>query len=203
VIKSGIADMINNGSTTSWLLSCHDTPRVATRYGLPLEKDRLAQQVARAWLLTDGATPRLDPALGERRARAAIMILLALPRSTYIYQGDELGLHEVADVPREALEDPMASRSTKERAVTDAECRCPGARTGRRTGSVHKLRTCPNRTGSGLTRLALRRLIHAPRLISTGARSPFVAACSQATTSIGSIPNRRCCTLHAAMAYGA
>jgi alpha-glucosidase len=203
VIKSGIADMINNGSTTSWLLSCHDTPRVATRYGLPLEKDRLAQQVARAWLLTDGATPRLDPALGERRARAAIMILLALPRSTYIYQGDELGLHEVADLPREALEDPMASRSTKERAVTDAECRCPGARTGRRTGSVHKLRTCPNRTGSGLTRLALRRLIHAPRLISTGARSPFVAACSQATTSIGSIPNRRCCTLHAAMAYGA
>ncbi len=100
VINSGLADMINNGSTTSWLLGCHDTPRVATRYGLPQEKERPAQQVARAWLLTDGATPRLDRELGARRARAAIMILLALPGSTYIYQGDELGLHEVADLPR-------------------------------------------------------------------------------------------------------
>ena len=161
------------------------------------------QQVARAWLLTDGATPRLDPALGERRARAAIMILLALPRSTYIYQGDELGLHEVADLPREALEDPMASRSTKEKGRDGCRVPLPWSPDGPCTGSVHKLRTCPNRTGSGLTRLALRRLIHAPRLISTGARSPFVAACSQATTSIGSIPNRRCWSLHAAMAYGA
>jgi alpha-glucosidase len=123
VINSGMADMINTGSTTSWLLSCHDTPRVATRYGLPLEEDRLAQQVARAWLLTNGATPRLDRALGERRARAAIMILLALPGSTYIYQGDELGLHEVADLPREVLEDPVASRSTKEKGRDG--CRVP------------------------------------------------------------------------------
>ena len=123
VIDRGLADMINNGSTTSWLLSCHDTPRVATRYGLPLEKDRLAQQIARAWLLTNGATPQLDRALGERRARAAIMILLALPGSTYIYQGDELGLHEVADLPLEALEDPMASRSTKEKGRDG--CRVP------------------------------------------------------------------------------
>ena len=111
VINNGLADMINNGSTTSWLLGCHDIPRVATRYGLPLQKDRPAYQVAKAWLLSDGATPRLDRALGERRARAAIMILLALPGSTYIYQGDELGLHEVAELPREVLEDPMASRS--------------------------------------------------------------------------------------------
>jgi alpha-glucosidase len=123
VINSGMADMINDGSTTSWLLSCHDTPRVATRYGLPLEKDRLAQQIARAWLLTNGATPQLDRTLGERRARAAIMILLALPGSTYIYQGDELGLHEVADLPLEALEDPMASRSTKEKGRDG--CRVP------------------------------------------------------------------------------
>ena len=123
VINSGVADMINNGSTTSWLLSCHDTPRVASRYGLPLEEDRLAQQIARAWLLTNGATPQLDRALGERRARAAIMILLALPGSTYIYQGDELGLHEVADLPLEVLEDPMAGRSTKEKGRDG--CRVP------------------------------------------------------------------------------
>ena len=123
VINSGLADLINNGSTTSWLLGCHDTPRVATRYGLPQEKERPAQQVARAWLLTDGATPRLDRERGARRGRAAIMILLALPGSTYIYQGDELGLHEVADLPREILEDPMASRSTTEKGRDG--CRVP------------------------------------------------------------------------------
>jgi alpha-glucosidase len=123
MINNGLADMINNGSTTSWLLGCHDLPRVATRYGLPLHKDRPAHQVASAWLLTDGAMPRLDRALGERRARAAIMILLALPGSTYIYQGDELGLHEVADLPPEILEDPMASRSTKDKGRD--RCRVP------------------------------------------------------------------------------
>jgi alpha-glucosidase len=51
------------------------------------------------------------------------MILLALPGSTYIYQGDELGLGEVADLPREVLEDPMASRSTKEKGRDG--CRVP------------------------------------------------------------------------------
>ena len=121
-IDSGIADMINSGSTTSWLLGCHDTPRVATRYGLPLEDERRALQVAQSWLLTDGATPRLDRALGERRARAAIMILLALPGSTYIYQGDELGLQE-GDLPLEVLEDPMATRSTTDKGRDG--CRVP------------------------------------------------------------------------------
>ena len=123
VINNGLADMINNGSTTSWLLGCHDIARVATRYGLPREEDRPAFQVARAWLMTDGTTPQLDRELGERRARAAIMILLALPGSTYIYQGDELGLHEVAELPREVLEDPMASRSTTEKGRDG--CRVP------------------------------------------------------------------------------
>jgi alpha-glucosidase len=122
VINTGLADMINSGSTTSWLLGCHDTPRVATRYGLPVE-ERPSQQVARSWLLADGARPRLDRALGERRARAAIMILLALPGSTYIYQGEELGLHEVGDLPREVLEDPIARRSTTEKGRDG--CRVP------------------------------------------------------------------------------
>jgi alpha-glucosidase len=123
VINTGLADMINNGSTTSWLLGCHDISRVATRYGLPLADDRPSYQVARDWLLTDGDTPTLDRVLGERRARAAIMILLALPGSAYIYQGDELGLQEVADLPREALEDPVASRSTTDKGRDG--CRVP------------------------------------------------------------------------------
>lgn len=123
VINTGLADMINTGATTSWLLGCHDTPRVASRYGLPLEEGRPAQQVARSWLLTDGVAPDLNRAVGERRARAAIMILLALHGSAYIYQGEELGLHEVADLPAEALEDPMASRSATEKGRDG--CRVP------------------------------------------------------------------------------
>src|SRR5215211_7517239 len=123
VINTGLADMISYGSTTSWLLGCHDISRVASRYGLPLADDRPAYRVARDWLLTDGTTPRLDRALGERRVRAAIMILLALPGSAYIYQGDELGLHEVADLPREASEAPVASRSTTDKGRDG--CRVP------------------------------------------------------------------------------
>ncbi|HEX8970467.1 alpha-amylase family glycosyl hydrolase [Oryzihumus sp.] len=124
VIDSGVADMLESGSSTTWLLGCHDTPRVATRYGLPVAPDGHAQQVARQWLLRDGAEPVLDRALGERRARAAALVLLALPGSTYVYQGDELGLHEVGDLPAAALQDPMAFRSGGAEKGRDG-CRVP------------------------------------------------------------------------------
>jgi alpha-glucosidase len=67
--------------------------------------------VAQSWLRCEGEAPPLDRALGERRARAAVLLLLALPGSTYLYQGDELGLHEVGDLPADLLEDPIAARS--------------------------------------------------------------------------------------------
>ena len=123
VIDSGLADMRESGSTTTWLLGCHDSPRVASRYGLPFDADHPSQQLARSWLSTDGREPVLDRALGERRARAAALIVLALPGSTYVYQGDELGLHEVADLPAEALQDPMATRSDAEKGRDG--CRVP------------------------------------------------------------------------------
>ena len=62
--------------------------------------------------------------LGRRRARAAIMVLLALPGSVYVYQGEELGLAEVADLPRHALQDPMAFRSAGREKGRDG-CRVP------------------------------------------------------------------------------
>jgi alpha-glucosidase len=124
VINSGLADMRDSGSTTTWLLGCHDTPRVASRYGLPVDSEHNAQQVARSWLLTDGTKPDLDRELGERRARAAVLVLLALPGSTYIYQGEELGLHEVADLGPDDLQDPMAFRSGGREKGRDG-CRVP------------------------------------------------------------------------------
>ena len=52
-----------------------------------------------------------DLALGTRRARAAVLLLLGLPGSAYVYQGEELGLPEVEDLPEDALRDPIWERS--------------------------------------------------------------------------------------------
>ncbi len=40
-----------------------------------------------------------DLELGRRRARAAALLTLALPGGAYVYQGEELGLPEVEDLP--------------------------------------------------------------------------------------------------------
>ena len=52
-----------------------------------------------------------DLELGRRRARAAALLTAALPGSLYIYQGDELGLDEVEDLPADRLQDPIVHRS--------------------------------------------------------------------------------------------
>jgi len=95
-----------------------------SRYGLPVSADETPIEVARRWLLTDGADPHCDEDLGRRRARAAILVLLALPGSVYVYQGEELGLPEVADLPRDVLQDPMAFRSAGREKGRDG-CRVP------------------------------------------------------------------------------
>ena len=91
-------------STPTWALSNHDVVRHATRYGLPEGTNW------RAWLL-DGPHEALDAELGLRRARAATLLLLALPGSTYLYQGEELGLPEAYDLPLEVLDDPTWENS--------------------------------------------------------------------------------------------
>ena len=88
------------GAMPTWVLSNHDVVRHATRYGLPTGID------ARAWLL-DGDRSMLDEVSGLLRARAAALLMLALPGSVYLYQGEELGLSEVHDLPIEVLEDPV------------------------------------------------------------------------------------------------
>ncbi|WP_194948860.1 glycoside hydrolase family 13 protein [Actinomyces trachealis] len=58
--------------------------------------------------LAGGVVPVQDAAAGRRRARAAALVVMALPGSLYVYQGDELGLPEVPDIPEERLQDPIA-----------------------------------------------------------------------------------------------
>jgi alpha-glucosidase len=55
--------------------------------------------------------PHVDLELGTRRARAAALLTLALPGAVYIYQGEELGLPEVEDLPDDVLQDPIFFRS--------------------------------------------------------------------------------------------
>ena len=53
----------------------------------------------------------VDLELGTRRARAAALLTMALPGSVYLYQGEELGLWEVEDIPDERRQDPIWFRT--------------------------------------------------------------------------------------------
>jgi alpha-glucosidase len=86
----------------TWVLSNHDVTRPVTRYGRADSSFSFATK-------REG-TPT-DPALGRRRARAGALLALALPGSVYIYQGEELGLPEVEDIPADRRQDPMFFRS--------------------------------------------------------------------------------------------
>jgi alpha-glucosidase len=118
VIETSLAGAATTGSLPTWVLSNHDVVRHRTRYGLPEGTD------TRAWLTTGGQDPPLDDARGRRRARAAALLTLALPGTTYLYQGEELGLPEVADLPADALTDPMWERTGRTVKGRDG-CRVP------------------------------------------------------------------------------
>ncbi|MEU3554419.1 glycoside hydrolase family 13 protein [Streptomyces fragilis] len=118
VITSSLDQARAAGASATWVLSNHDVIRHATRLALPPEVD------PDAWLLSDGREPAVDVELGLRRARAATLLMLALPGSAYLYQGEELGLPEVADLPAEALQDPIWEQTGHTRKGRDG-CRVP------------------------------------------------------------------------------
>ncbi|WP_407839460.1 glycoside hydrolase family 13 protein [Streptomyces sp. DSM 116496] len=86
------------GAPTTWVLSNHDVVRHVTRYGGGAE--------------------------GLARARAAALLMLALPGSAYVYQGEELGLPEVLDLPDAARQDPAFARGAGQDGLRDG-CRVP------------------------------------------------------------------------------
>jgi alpha-glucosidase len=105
VIDTSLDGARSVGTLPTWVLSNHDVVRHASRYALPEGTD------LPGWLATDGREPAADHATGRRRARAAALLTLALPGTAYLYQGEELGLPEVADLPAESLRDPMWERT--------------------------------------------------------------------------------------------
>jgi alpha-glucosidase len=76
------ATAMTGGSRAPWVLGNHDVPRPVTRFG------------------------------GASAGRAAALLQLALPGSAYIYQGEELGLPEVTDLPDDARQDPTFFRTS-------------------------------------------------------------------------------------------
>ncbi|GAA3287910.1 glycoside hydrolase family 13 protein [Nesterenkonia halobia] len=112
-----------SGSSTTWVFSNHDVVRHPTRYGLP-PKAADEDKAGINWLLSGGTEPQLDAAAGLRRARAATLFELALPGSAYLYQGEELGLHEVAEIPDASRQDPSFFNSGGAEIGRDG-CRVP------------------------------------------------------------------------------
>ncbi len=116
VIDASLAANDAVGATTSWVLSNHDVVRHASRLGLPVGIPRPSG------IGVDDVQP--DRVLGLRRARAATLMMLALPGSAYLYQGEELGLPEHTTLPDEVRQDPTWFRSHHESRGRDG-CRVP------------------------------------------------------------------------------
>jgi alpha-glucosidase len=117
-IDGALSAAATAGASATWVLSNHDVVRHRSRYALPAGTD------LNAWLLADGAEPPPDDELGLRRARAATLLMLALPGSAYLYQGEELGLPEVADLAADVLQDPIWERTGHVEKGRDG-CRVP------------------------------------------------------------------------------
>ncbi len=83
-IDDSLRAMANVGAVCTWALGNHDNVRDVTRYG--------------------------GGPVGLARARAAVIIQLALPGVVYLYNGDELGLPNV-ELPDDVLQDPTWERS--------------------------------------------------------------------------------------------
>lgn len=103
-ITEAMRDIAGTGSTVTWVLNNHDQVRTVTRYA--------------------GEAGADSGGLGSARARAAALLMLALPGAAYIYQGEELGLPEVVDLPDEVLTDPIFHRTGSRKRIRDG-CRVP------------------------------------------------------------------------------
>lgn len=103
VIDATLREHATVGAPPTWVLSNHDVMRHVSRYARP-GQTHSGHQLKHF----EGAT---DIPLGLRRARAALLLTMALPGVAYVYQGEELGLPEVEDLPDHVLQDPAFFRS--------------------------------------------------------------------------------------------
>ncbi|MFF2487137.1 glycoside hydrolase family 13 protein [Microbacterium sp. NPDC058062] len=105
------------GAPSTWVLSNHDVVRHASRLALTAENPQ-------GHGIGPDSPGQPIREVGLARARAATTLMLALPGSAYLYQGEELGLPEVIDIPGDARQDPTWFRTNGERYGRDG-CRVP------------------------------------------------------------------------------
>jgi alpha-glucosidase len=117
VIEQTLALNAPMGAPATWVLSNHDVDRPVSRYG---RADTHFDLARRRYLHNFP----VDLTLGTRRARAAALLTMALPGSVYVYQGEELGLWEVQDIPDDQRQDPIWHRTNGEDPGRDG-CRVP------------------------------------------------------------------------------
>ncbi len=117
-ITESIAANAEVKATTTWVIDNHDNLRSATRFALQGE----LQGHYVPTLVGGGVSA--DEDLGQKRARALAVLLLSLPGATYIYNGQELGLPNVNDLPDEVLQDPIFFRTQGVNRGRDG-CRIP------------------------------------------------------------------------------
>ena len=100
-IKETFKNLAGSGAPASWVYENHDVTRKVTRFDRGLGGGGVSTPKERYGNLKKFSLER-----GVRRARAGALLMLALPGGAYIYQGEELGLPEVTDIPKDRLEDP-------------------------------------------------------------------------------------------------
>ena len=118
IIDESLAGADAVDAPATWVLSNHDVVRHVSRYARA-EQDR---PLNAAEMLVGTSAP--DLTMGTDRARAAALLMMALPGSVYVYQGDELGLPEVEDLPADVKQDPVFHRTSGEIPGRDG-CRVP------------------------------------------------------------------------------
>lgn len=113
VVNESLETFAGVDAMPTWVLSNHDVVRTATRLGLDSVGDGVGPN-----------DPQPDTLTGRLRARAAALMMLALPGSVYLYQGEELGLGDNTRIEPEFRQDPSFARSGGERIGRDG-CRVP------------------------------------------------------------------------------
>nr|WP_296764525.1 alpha-amylase family glycosyl hydrolase [Rhodococcus sp. (in: high G+C Gram-positive bacteria)] len=125
VIENNLTFAADSGASSTWVFSNHDVVRHATRYGLPKGTGSRNEKGTDGidWLFAGGDPAEVDAELGLRRATSASLLMFALPGSAYLYQGEEIGLPEVGQIPDVDRQDPIFYRNGSE--VGRDGCRVP------------------------------------------------------------------------------
>jgi alpha-glucosidase len=117
-IDNSMAALVEVGAPPSWVFNNHDVVRSVDRLDLGLTNN------GESTFTRQGDPAKFNIARGTLRAKSATLMTLALPGGTYLYQGEELGLPEVRDLPEDRLTDPRWKMSGYKDRGRDG-CRVP------------------------------------------------------------------------------